>query len=188
MSDGFKVGDVVWRAACGTEQVRQTCPVCFGKLFVTVILGDDSAVDTPCEYCGKGYDGQKGWVTEWEYVARPAVDTISEVRRTTDESGEHYGYRLSSGHVVPVVFATIEEAQEAADQARYTHEAEQARRRKEGKEHSARSFSWRVGYHQREVKEATRKLAYHSARVQPCKDMARVERARKRNAKSGATP
>ena len=178
----FSVGDTVWRPASGTMQVKKTCPVCFGKLHVTVILGDDSLVDTPCDYCGKGWDGPKGFEIVYEYAAKAEVDSIAEIRVTTTHQGQIQEYRLASGHMMSRVFASRDEAMAAADAERLKHDAEEEQRRKWGKEQSEKSFSWHVGYHSSQIKEHRRRLEYHEARVQPCRDAARIERAAKRTA------
>lgn len=179
MSD-FNVGALIWRPSFGTTQVRKPCPVCFGKLRVTVILGDDSLVDTPCDYCGKGWEGPKGYELVYESTARADADVVREVRVTTDENGQRAEYRLSSGHVTSRVFATKDEALASAEAQQRQHEAEQEERRKAGKEYSAKSYSWHVGYYARKIKDARRDIAYAEARLQVCKDAARIERAKKR--------
>jgi len=66
----FKIGDVVYFASAGQRQVDIPCPVCFGKREVTLILGNGDSVELPCDYCGKGYDGPRGYVLEYEYAAK----------------------------------------------------------------------------------------------------------------------
>jgi hypothetical protein len=41
----FKIGDTVWVPDCGNRQKQIPCPVCFGKLRVTIILGNEETVN-----------------------------------------------------------------------------------------------------------------------------------------------
>jgi len=47
----YNIGDKVWRATSGTEEKKVLCPECFGKTFLTVILGDNSQVKIWCVSC-----------------------------------------------------------------------------------------------------------------------------------------
>ena len=68
----YNVGDIVFYASNDSREERIPCPVCFGKLQVIVILGNGTEVLVDCGYCGKGYEGPKGYVTK--YVREPRVD------------------------------------------------------------------------------------------------------------------
>lgn len=59
-----KVGDSVWYAKCGLEQVKRICPTCFGKLEVKLILGNGDGVILPCDGCGHGCDAPTGHIGE----------------------------------------------------------------------------------------------------------------------------
>lgn len=67
----YKIGDRVWWARCGTREVAHDCPICFRKKRVILILGDDSEVEVECDFCGKGYEGPKGYILEYQWVATP---------------------------------------------------------------------------------------------------------------------
>jgi hypothetical protein len=51
----FAIGQRVWAACYNPRQVEVVCPVCYGKLAVVVELGDGTRIETPCDYCGKGW-------------------------------------------------------------------------------------------------------------------------------------
>jgi hypothetical protein len=111
----YNVGDKVWWAYCANTMVRKQCPVCFGKLRVTLVLGDGTAIELPCQACAPGYESPKGYIEEWEWVAEPKQVTIDEVRscRTHDEEViEYYAnhYILREGETL---FKTKKEAKSA---------------------------------------------------------------------------
>jgi len=62
----YNVGDKVWHAAFKSIQVEKPCIVCYGEKQVTVILGNGDRVVTPCDYCGKGFDGATGVMRVYE--------------------------------------------------------------------------------------------------------------------------
>lgn len=112
----FNIGDVVYSASYGQIAKQVTCPVCFGKLKVTVILGNDERVEVDCDYCGKGYEDSKGYVTEYDYVAKAKCFVVNKIdvkvgrdkeTRTyysLEPEGYHYSYKEET------CFATKEEA------------------------------------------------------------------------------
>jgi hypothetical protein len=138
-----------------------------------VILGNGQAVETPCDYCNKGYDAPRGVVEEYELSALPPearIVTGFEVR--ADE------VRIYLGCYVPKqddCFATYDEAVAAgaaAVEKLRAHEAEQMVR---SKENATKSYSWHVGYHLRNAKEHRRQAEYHEARAKACKALARTD-------------
>lgn len=170
MNHPLKVGDTVWFAQCGTREVIRPCPVCFGKLAVTVILGNDEHIATPCDYCGKGYGGPTGVEREYEWIAKPTQITITGVTTEDRGNGPECSYRFHEGYCADQgeLFDTKEEA-EARCAVKAAEHAEDERKRREWRKESAhKSFSWHVGYHRKEVREAKRRLAWHEARVIAC--------------------
>lgn len=170
MSATFPVGSTAWWAHCGQREVTRPCPICFGKRRVTVILGNDEMISTPCDYCRKGFDGPTGTETEFEWVASPELFFINSVQTECDDSKTSARYRDARGYCVDDadLFATRAEAEARCD-VRIAENAEHERQRREcRKEHAKKSFSWHVGYHRKEVLRATRDLAWHSARVVAC--------------------
>lgn len=174
-TDLFSVGEPVWWAHCGQREVVHPCPVCFGKLRVTVILGNDEAISTPCDYCGKGYDGPQGIEREYEWVASPELVTVCGVSTEQDGSKTVARYK-SAGYILDQedVFSTREEAVARCVERAAEHKADEDKRRTHMKEHSHKSFSWHVGYHRRQIKEAKRQLEWHEARAIACAGLART--------------
>ena len=89
----FQLGDTVYVVQeCRSMPVEKTCPVCFGKMRVTVILGNGKLEDTLCEYCGKGYEGPRGYVVDYELhsAVRQAIITGASF---TNQVGVRFGLR-----------------------------------------------------------------------------------------------
>ena len=163
----FGIGDRVWLAAYSTVDVQATCPICFGKLFVTLILGDDSKVRLPCDYCGKGYEFPRGHITERH--ARPLAleRTIDSVTVSADRV--EYGSACST---MPAdnVHATEAEALAAAEEIAAKEQADRERSVEWGKHDAKKTFSWNAGYHMREAKALRAKAERHEERAVLCKE------------------
>lgn len=171
----YKVGDKVWLARCGTSTVTKTCPICFGKLKVKLILGDDSEIDLPCDYCGKGFEGPVGTVEEYEYVAEPELHTITRVTEETTSTGVEYEYHDESqgycqGLEASLIFITKEETADKCEEIKQAYEIEQAKSIKYLKKSKQKSFSWNAGYHLRCAKQERKSAEYHERMAIICKE------------------
>lgn len=176
MNHIFPIGATVWIANCGIREVTHSCPVCFGKRVVRLELGNGELISTPCEYCGKGYEGPTGIEKQCEWVAKVEAHTITGVR--TEQSGEttKASYTFGSQYIADDcdVFATREEA-EARCVVRVAENAESERRRRESmKEYAHKNFAWHVGYHRKEAANHKRQAEYHEARAVACKNLAKT--------------
>ncbi len=171
----YNVGDVVWWAKAGTQQVRRQCPVCLGSLYVIVILGDGEQVRAACDYCGKGYEGPKGYMLEWEWTSGVQKIHISSKQINDDQEGHHVEYRYGD-YVLRYddIFDTEYEANDAIAKKIVEHLKEQEDKLQHSKEFSTKSYAWHVGYHRREKKRAEQAVEYHSSKVISMGKLARV--------------
>ena len=165
----WDVGEWAWAARSGQEQVRETCPVCFGKFNVMLVLGDGSECILECDYCGKGYTGPQGSVLEYRYVvkAEKVLITQKEVR-FTGEAGIAVTYH--SGHWYfddkdNKLFETEEEAKRRAEEICAEENLRQLKCMEHGKNYAKKNLSWQAGYHKRMVEDAERTAAYHRAKA-----------------------
>ena len=172
----FNVGDTIWWATCGTEEVTKPCPICFGKRVVTLILGNDEQVQTHCDFCGKGFDGPLGYLQEYEWRS-----AVKEVRITGKQVNEMDGnrdveYRYGSYVLLPDnIFTNKEDAEARVLELIAKHEAEENDRMTYRKEHNKKSYSWHVGYHKRRAKEARRELEYHEKKAVSLKELSKPQ-------------
>lgn len=161
----FEFGQIVYVATVWAyKPTRVLCPVCFGKRFVTVILGDGEQQPVECEFCNVGYQGPSGTVT------RHAPDSTIEERAVTGlvMDGDEWIVTLD-GHAhrqsERCVFATREQAEErraflqaeAEINAQRNFEAQFADKKK--------GLTRSAGYHREQIKELRRKLEWHEAKL-----------------------
>lgn len=167
----YSIGDTVWLAKCQHEQIKVQCPTCFGKLKVTLILGNGEHVILPCEGCEIGYDGPKGYVTEYDYVVEPEFVHISGIEIQVNADGEKARYR--NGPYVydeTDLFSTKEEAFFRGKEQKRQLDEIQRKRADWLKKDVHKNFSWNANYHMRQAKEHLRQAEYHKEKAQLCKE------------------
>ena len=145
MNETYKIGDKAWVATYGSKQLTRTCPVCRGNKQVTVILGNDDHVVTPCDFCRSSL-GPTGAVITHEYLVEAHPTTITEIRLVQTADGSQYRYNsfLTPGtHLFP----TKEEALEKALELAAARQEEEQTRAEHLKANKLKSYSWNVGYH-----------------------------------------
>jgi len=170
----FAVGDDVWEARCGSKTQTSVCPVCYGKLAVTVTLGNGEFVRVPCDCCGLGYEIPRGEITEHVQTFEPRRATVRGLRidvgvadQTADSYDLEYGMGFGDKRVQPeLVFATEAEAQVqcAVERAKYGDSAD--RRLRVRRDGSLKRMTWLIGYHKAAAAEGRRRAAYHDGRIQ----------------------
>lgn len=182
----YKKGDVVWWAHCGTMEVTETCPVCFGKYVVHVILGNDEDVTVPCNYCGHGYEGPKGYIKDYKYIAEPKQVAITAIRieQNDDELKVEYYTQQS----VPIesgvgtynivlypefVFSMEAEALQKCTEVAKEHNDNLFSKPESVKKDNLKSYTWNAGYHMRKAKKCKEEIAYHEKQAQTCKERAK---------------
>ena len=162
----YKIGDKVWWAHCNTREVAHDCPVCFRKKKVVVILGDGTHIETDCDYCGKGYEGPKGYEKEWEWVAAPELVTIDGINISENNGVREVRYSYCNySFDNEDVFDTEEEARKRCEERSAEHEKQQRQNKYARAQSSHKSFSWHVGYSRKCIKDAQRQIEWHQARI-----------------------
>ena len=176
----YNVGDQVWWARCGTRQVTKTCPVCFGKLKVTLILGNDDTVILPCDYCGKGYEGPRGTVEEYEYLAEPEQTAIITVNTHESADGEKLEYHTVGGYYHDDgadLYNTREDAVAICTEIVQRKTLEESTRVESLKKHLNKNYSWNAGYHMRYAARYERDALYHKEKAVLCKARAKENKS-----------
>lgn len=170
----YNVGDVVWWARCGQVHVSKPCTICFGKLQVTLILGNGDSVILPCNYCGHGIDPPTGIVKEWEYVAEPRQVTIDYVNISVTAEGQKREYR--STHYMyeeGLIFDTKEEALLKCEEIKESLRKEQEGSAYHLKANIKKTYSWNAGYHLKCVRRAEQDIEHHRKKAILCKAKAK---------------
>jgi hypothetical protein len=177
----FNLGASVWLASFGNKQVQKTCIVCAGKKTVELILGTGEHVILPCDYCGKGWDGPRGFTMEYEFSAGAEELTIRQVDTKKTENGEISEYHFYDSRFAKEedVFATQEEALAKAEERCVQHEIEERTRAEYIKNNQAKSYSWNAGYWLREAKRMEENAIRYRERVILCKAKSKVEEVTK---------
>jgi len=172
----YNIGDMVWWAHISTQEIWVTCPDCVGKKYLTVILGDESSVTIDCAGCSAGYDPPRGSLREYETKATPKKIRISRITLETD-SVEYLGSEFDSNYCLDSedLFDTEEEAEERSKQLMKKFLEEQDHRRIQGKDSKHRTWAWHVTYHRQEIKRAEKNLAYHIAKIEVARGLAKEE-------------
>jgi len=169
----FNIGDKVWYARTGGTQKTVICPECFGKKFLTVILGDDSQVTIDCAGCAMGFEPPKGYVTYWEWgvdVKEVVIERL-EIEKDKIEYGFLDCYRAESNRIFP----TKEEAEKRALELAEEHNKEELARihRKEKNNHT---WAWNAYHHRDCIRRAENDLVYHKAKLDVAKIKAKEDK------------
>lgn len=168
----FQIGDLVWRASWDYRQNYVTCPDCGGTRALTFIMFDGTEHTIDCAGCAAGYEPPRGVLPVGSYQPVAHSHTVTGMKLRTEGGFE---YTLNSGHYVGEedLFATKEEAEARAELLSQEKAAEDLRRVYK-KEKDTRSWAWHVHYHRREIKEAQRRLTYHTQKLNVAKEKAKV--------------
>lgn len=158
----FSIGDTVFIARVNSTEKWIACPDCFGKRYLTVILGDESQVTIDCACCARGYEPSKGIVLSYYYNSPQAEEVVVcdiELR----EGKIRYNWSDEED-----VFATEEEAL-ARSVAKAADLEIEEQRRIHKKEKDTRTWSWNATYHRQQIRHAEKELAYHKSKLEAAK-------------------
>ena len=172
----YNVGDKVWFAKYQRQEVQVTCPICFGKMKVRLILGDDSEVETECTYCERGFQ-KYGYVIEYDYVSDVELVEITgkEVREYNGERTVEYrhgNYCLTPDNC----FDSKEEAGIELAKKIELVQSEELNRLKRNKDGNPKRYSWHVGYYQRQIHDAEKNIEIYSKKVKHFKSKVKEEK------------
>ena len=165
----YNIGDKVWYAQRKTEEKTVKCPECFGKKYLTVILGDDSKVTIDCAGCASGYNPPLGYIFYWEQYSDVSLVTINRVEINTD----YVEYKFCGNYIAKDtdIFPTKELAEIRAKELAEEHNREELEKiyRKEKHNHS---WAWHVHYYrdmirraERDIERAREKLDFAKTKV-----------------------
>ncbi len=165
----FNIGDTVFFIESHIHKTKTIpCPMCYGKLEVTIILGNGEKQLSRCGYCGHGIDAPTGKATTYAHeteIIGTRVKGISEGGETSWE------YHTNSGSKKEYeIYATKEDAI-----------PEHAIREKETKERAQKWFEdsfinakksqiWSAGYHKKEIKYYNERIEWHELHLGKIKE------------------
>lgn len=158
MKNEFNVGDKVWWAKYERLPVKNVCPICDGKLRVTIILGNGDHIETDCTFCERGCQ-KYGWVENWEFVS--AVEQVPITRKEVNEgeSGRQVEYRYNNWCLDHTNTHETKEGAELLLETKIAKQQQEDLQRLEyGKNANTRKYSWLVGYYQRQKRDAEKTI------------------------------
>lgn len=158
----FKIGDVYWREAGGSAAITIDCPMCSGNKYVTVILGNDERYNVECEACGMGYRGPQGTITEYDVTPRAeqfVIDVVVSWRDDQWSVGDPTG-RTAYFHTL---YATEAEALTAS--VKRAEKLEESNMKGRRKKKYGKVSSWKIQYHQRQIAEFEKQIAWHRKKI-----------------------
>ncbi len=143
---------------------RVPCPVCYGKLFVILELGNGERVTVECDGCGKGFEGAQGTVNEPCAGSRVDAVTVTGFRLIGDQwrilAGDHGEIRWGVE-----AFATLDEAEVERERLFAEEVKTAADRAYSMAQHKRKSVTWHVRYHRDCLARAERDMAYHTQKL-----------------------
>ena len=164
MKTPFEIGRTYYLPLTHPEQIQVTCPVCYGKKKVVIILGNDERVEVECDGCGLGYEGPRGFVHDYSYEARVTPFTIDSV---VSMHGDSWYVRSTTGEQANwgQLCETDEQAMECSRQQMQSFVDENMRRSATSKKQKLREKTWSVRYHEDCIREVEKKIAWHRQKV-----------------------
>lgn len=179
MKPKYEIGqEIFWASFSSHTGTYVTCPDCGGTGRLRVTFHDETTVSIECKNCSRGYDPPTGRIHIYTRKGEAKKGRVSGIKISDDkvEYEAEYWYTASDGHFYKThnhvkedeVCLSESEAQSRADKMAAEHDAEE-RARIFGKEKDARSWAWNASYHRKEIKEAERRLAYHTAKLNVAK-------------------
>lgn len=161
----FQVGQSVWYSESNRRSELIPCPVCYCKREVTVILGNNERIITPCHYCERGFEGPRGWVEgNWKWTVGANVGKITSIRTELDADGklDVTYYFSGNGHNYTRCAATREEAiaKGEIDCAEWQAK-EDLEKTQYVKKFEYRNYSYNAGYHREEAERAYKSYLHH---------------------------
>jgi len=169
----FKIGDKVWFAQIKSGEDKVLCPECFGKKYLTVILGDDTRVSIECVGCKRGYNEPTGYVYYFKRFVDVFLVTIErmEIEKDKVEYGFNGCYQTKESRL----FIDKESAEKEA--ARLIEELNKEELAKiYTKEKHNHNWAWNVYYHRNCIKKAQHELEYHTAKLNYAKTKVKEEK------------
>jgi len=173
----FKIGDVIYVPSASWTDELIECPVCAGTTWVLVKpVGrpDSEGSQVRCDYCTK-YDGwghSPGKVRDnWKYRAFVTTYRVDGVLRSETAAGEKVEYKCNatSGSWSTIsqenAFETQEEALVLAELYAAKASLEHGSKKYYTTEHTRKSASWKVGYHQRELVDILRRYKWNATKL-----------------------
>lgn len=163
------IGQTVYWIESNTHFAKSIpCPMCFGKRFVTIILGDDSRTEIECGMCTHGLDRPSGFSKTWDAEASIYSGVITGIS-TREGIKYEVGHRTIYAHEC---FNSEKDAEPARDVALKEAQDRRAKWQEDNFVNCKKKQIWSAGYHRERIKDAERNIEWHRMRLNMIKDRA----------------
>jgi hypothetical protein len=161
----FKIGQAVWVGDVNTEKTKDPCPVCYGKKYITVILGNRDRAKVACNFCDEPFYGPRGWVYG---ESRTVVGAHQEVITGMDIREDDVTYWFGGhGWHDERVAVTKEEALEKAKLVAIRYDEQHKQRTADLAKHDVnKTYAWNVGHYKNQLERAQRDIEFYTKKIE----------------------
>lgn len=154
----FAIGEKLWHAAPDPDAQWEVCDTCFGKLKITMILGNGERHTLNCAACTLGCGQPSGMIQTHRLRYAPKEFIPTKVSMSGDEF--HYS-RDESGQFAYAKSLTRDrgECQVMCDELNAKHAAEEHTRNIHIRIEKRRTMAWSVGYWRGQLRKAETEVA-----------------------------
>ncbi len=160
----FTIGRTYWLPTTNPTRVQKVCEVCYGHLTVTVTLGNGEHVAVECNNCSLGMDPPSGYTWEYAYQVGAEEFTIQGINSMYNDE-----WYVQSTTGKTAYFKDLVDDEALAlhiSQETITKEEECNHRRTNAIRSSmVKKFPWSIGYHEKLIHEAERKIEWNRSKV-----------------------
>jgi hypothetical protein len=157
----FQIGESVYVVEANAHgQIEVPCPICFGQLFVTLLLGNGTQEKVECEACGKGCEGPRGVVGAWAPWSKVVPSTVTALEFRGDEWRVGCGYHSSRE-----IFRTEEEAEARRKVLHAENETYAERMFENNIRNKKKNHAWTVRYHRECIARLKQEMSYHEKKL-----------------------
>jgi len=168
MKNKFNIGQLAYYVESSTNYGKMVpCEMCFGKCFVTIILGDDSKEKIECGACGHGVHSPSGQMKIWEPSSVTHSGLIAGIEKDDEAWSYKIGYRNLKEHEL---FNSKEEAE-----PKRLKEFERCEKTAETWYEDSfistkKKQIWSASYHRDSIKRSKRSIGWHEMRLMKIKE------------------
>jgi len=159
----FEIGDTAWWAHPNSEETTVECPDCGGTGRIRVILHEEDEVSIDCDTCKLGWMAPTGRISCYDRTPAATVVTIKgfEFRDGIIKWQTTASYIVDDDRL----FYNKEDAVECCKAiAEAMDKVERDRIFK--KEKDTKSWAWNAAYHRKCIRDAKKKIEYHTSKLE----------------------
>lgn len=167
----FKPGDKVYYAGHEREYVSYPCPVCHGKLWNKITLGNGEEYSLTCDYCSRGTYGPTGNTQEYKYKEdmKPEELIIQCISEFTSNFERYAICGTTQTIDSRELFSSLEECEKYCEEQNKLHKEYNEKRIADSLKQTAKKASWSAGYYLNRIKDAQKQIDYCNKQIKKIK-------------------